>query len=70
MPPWSWHGVVALVLAVCVGIGWAAAIIIAALNPYDADRATSFVLYTLGGTLVGAVATWLGGRPRGRLEEP
>lgn len=64
--PWSWHGVVALVLATCVGIGWAAAIVIAALHPHEVDRTTTFVLYTLGGTLVGAVATWLGGRQRAR----
>ena len=61
---WSWHGAVALILALCVGVGWAVAIVVSALHPEDTNRPAAFVLYALGGALVGGVVTWLGGRDR------
>lgn len=60
-PPWSWHGAVALVLAVCVGAGWAVALILASTPWTDtiSDKGAD-LLTAIGGVLAGAVATYLG----------
>ena len=59
--PWSWHGAVALVIAVCVGVGWAAALILASTPWTDtiSDKGAD-LLTAIGGVLAGAVATYLG----------
>jgi hypothetical protein len=62
---WSWHGAVALVLALAVGAGYAVALIVAVLHPEDLSGVATAMLYTLGGALVGGVVTWLGGVRRG-----
>lgn len=55
---WSWPGAVALVLAVCIGVGWATAVILLAARP-DPGGIGATVLYTLGGALVGGLVTFL-----------
>lgn len=61
---WSWHGITALVLAVCVGGGWLLAVLLAALaavglaGPLDARLAG--LLNGIGQVLAGALGTYLG----------
>lgn len=62
MRPWSWHGAVALVLAICVGVGWATALIIAAAQAEPIGQQGTALLSTIGGALVGGVVGWLGAR--------
>lgn len=62
-PPWSWPGVVAFVLAVCVGGGWLIGIGLAALEatgPDVLDAELASLLNGLGQVLAGALATYLG----------
>lgn len=61
MPPWSWPGAVALVVATLTSLGWSGALIITALpitDPITAGGAN--LLATVGGVLVGGVAGYLG----------
>jgi len=51
---------VALVLAVCVGVGWAVAVIVAATEDHPVGPRLATFLTTAGGALVGAVVGWLG----------
>jgi hypothetical protein len=57
---WDWRGAVAFTLALCLGVGFAVSIIADSLRhePISAEHAA--LLSTLGGALIGAVATWLG----------
>ena len=59
-PPWSWPGVVAVLLAGSLGLGWAGALIIAAIHPMPTSDAGLNLLGSLGQTLAGAVAAYLG----------
>jgi hypothetical protein len=60
---WTPRGAVALVLALCVGVGYAVAVVLVILDPVRLSSAGAALLYTTGGALVGAVITYLGGRP-------
>jgi hypothetical protein len=57
---WSWHGLAGVILAATVGIGWSVSLIITAFKdgPITPEGAT--ILNTIGGGLIGAVATWIG----------
>lgn len=57
---WSWPGVVALAIGGSLGIGWCAAIIIAAVSPYPTSSEGINMIGALGQTLAGAVAAYLG----------
>lgn len=59
-PPWSWPGAVALVIAASLGLGWAAALIISAVHPEPTSEAGLNFLSSLGQTLAGAVAAYIG----------
>jgi hypothetical protein len=61
---WSWSGAVALVLATCVGVGWAVAVIVAVLEPGPVSSDGGPLLHTLGGALAGGVVAWLSGERR------
>lgn len=58
---WSWHGAVALTLAISVGGAYGTALVITALSPQPLGDAGAAVLNTLGGVLVGSIGGWLGG---------
>lgn len=60
-PPRDWAGLAALVLAVCLGIGWAVAIVIAA-TPWGPEITpdSAGLLNGIGQVLAGALATFLG----------
>lgn len=60
LPPWSWPGVVAIVLAAALGIGWAGSVIILTASPEPATDAGINFLSSLGQTLAGAVAAYIG----------
>lgn len=67
---WSWRGAVALVLATCVGIGWAVALVIAVLNPEHLSRSGRLLLYALGVMVLGGLLGWLAsGRDKGRDDD-
>ena len=55
----DWTGAVAFVIALFVSIGWAAAMIAAAIDD-DVSSQGVQLLAGLGGVLAGAVATYLG----------
>lgn len=57
---WSWHGVAGVVLSICVGVGWAASLVITSLQSGPVTDAGATILNTIGGGLIGAVATWIG----------
>jgi membrane associated rhomboid family serine protease len=59
----DWHGPVALVLALGLSLGWASALIIAALPVTNtiSDQGAN-LLATVGGLMGGAVAAYLGAR--------
>jgi hypothetical protein len=60
-PPWSWQGATALVLAVCVGGGWLAGVVLAALEATDElDGRLASLLNGIGQVLAGALGTYLG----------
>lgn len=62
MPPTrsSWAGAVALVLAACIGVGWAVALVVAAVQDGPVGPRAATFLTTMGGALLGAVVGWLG----------
>lgn len=60
MRQWSWHGMAGVILAACVGVGWAVALIATAVQHGPITDAGATILNTIGGGLVGAVATWIG----------
>lgn len=57
---WSWHGVAGVILSACVGIGWAASLIVTSVKDGPVTNAGAQILNTIGGGLIGAVATWIG----------
>lgn len=60
---WSWAGAAILVLAVCLGGGWATALIMAASSrtpPISGE--TGDLLNAVGGVLAGAVTAYVGGQ--------
>jgi hypothetical protein len=61
-PPWSWQGAAALVIAVSIGGGWLAGIILAALaaGKGGLDPELSQLLNGIGQVLAGALGTYLG----------
>jgi hypothetical protein len=61
---WTPRDVVAVILAVCVGAAYSVALIVATLDPERLTYAGTALLYTVGGALVGAVISYLSGRPR------
>jgi hypothetical protein len=60
---WSWPGAAVLVLAVCLGGGWATAIVLSASprTPPITDS-TKDLLSSVGGVLAGAVTAYIGGQ--------
>lgn len=66
-----WAGRVAVVLAVTVGGGWAAALVISALPATSTiSEHGANLLATVGGVLAGGLTTYLGGAvTRGRTSE-
>ena len=74
MPRWSWAGVSVLVIAVCLGGGWATALIMAASSrtpPISGE--TGDLLNSVGGVLAGAVTAYIGGHVammRHKTDEP
>ena len=73
---WSWAGAAVLVLAVCLGGGWATAIVMSASprTPPITDS-TKDLLSSVGGVLAGAITAYIGGmiatrqRRQGPLED-
>jgi hypothetical protein len=77
---WSWAGACVLVLAVCLGGGWATAIVMSASSrtPPVTDT-TKDLLSSVGGILAGAITAYIGGQialrrdrhtpPQGRLSD-
>ena len=61
LPPWSWHGVVAAVLSLTLGGGYAAVLVIEALQAQPVRGELLQFLTNLGSILAGALAGWLGG---------
>lgn len=59
-PPWSWPGAVALIIAGSLALGWAGALIIAAAHPMPTSPEGLNLLGSLGQTMAGAVAAYLG----------
>ena len=61
LPPWSWAGASAFVLAILVGGGWATALIMSASarTPPISDN-TGNLLTAIGGVLAGTIATYVG----------
>lgn len=57
---WSWHGVAGVILSACIGIGWAVALIATSIQKGPVTDSGAQILNTIGGGLVGAVATWIG----------
>jgi hypothetical protein len=58
----SWTGAVVLVLALCLGVGWATALIMSASarTPPIAGE-TGDLLNSVGGVLAGAITAYIGG---------
>lgn len=61
----DWRGVAVAILALCVGVAYAVALILALLHPDRLTLGSSALLYTMGGALVGGVIAYVGGRPKG-----
>ena len=61
-PSFSWAGAAILVLAVCLGGGWATAIVMSASSrtPVTTDN-TKDLLSSVGGVLAGAITAYIGG---------
>lgn len=57
---WSWHGMAGVVLSVSVGVGWSIALVVTAVKDGPVTEAGATILNTIGGGLIGAVATWIG----------
>jgi hypothetical protein len=57
---WTPRGVAACILSLCIGVSYAAALILTALQRGPSTPEGINLLTTLGGVLVGAVAGWLG----------
>jgi hypothetical protein len=59
---WSWAGATVLILAVCLGGGWATALVMAASSrtPPITDT-TADLLSAIGGVLAGAITAFIGG---------
>lgn len=64
----SWRGLIAFVLAVCLGLAYLALVIIGAIEPGNLPEDTRDMLSTVGGALIGALAVYLGGR-RGHSDD-
>jgi hypothetical protein len=61
-PRWSWAGASVLVLAIFLGGGWAAALVMAASSrtpPISGE--TGDLLNSVGGVLAGAITAYIGG---------
>lgn len=58
---WSWHGIVAVILAVTVGGGYATVLTITALQAGPVTEGGAALLNNMGSVLAGALAGWLGG---------
>jgi len=61
-PPWSWPGVVAVVLAIGVASTLVIAVIAAEITRHGLTDTESNLIATLGGATIGALATYLGMR--------
>lgn len=59
-PPWSWPGVVAVILAGSLGLGWCLALVVSAWQPEPISEGGLNLLGSLGQTMAGAVAAYLG----------
>jgi hypothetical protein len=59
---WSWAGLTVLILSICLGGGWATALImsVSSRTPPITDS-TKDLLGTVGGGLVGVIAAYIGG---------
>jgi hypothetical protein len=73
----SWPGLVAVILAVFVGIAWTLGFVVSIVNPDQLTPSVVTGLQIVGGVLVGALATWIVSRrtftiPEGkhRMHEP
>jgi hypothetical protein len=66
----GWGGPIAFVLALAVGVGLCASLIIIALSPKPIDTGLESVITTLAGAAVGAVGTYLGVSRSGRGAAP
>lgn len=66
----AWAGPIAFVLALAVGTGLAASLIIISLSPRPLDSSLEAVVTTLAGAAVGAVGTYLGTTHRDRDQPP
>lgn len=60
MRQWSWHGLAGVILAACVGLGWSIALVVTSVKNGPVTDAGAQILNTIGGGLIGAVATWIG----------
>ena len=69
-PQWSWAGAAVLILAVCLGVGWATALIMAASSrtPPITDS-TKDLLSSVGGVLAGAITAYIGGQIANRMRD-
>ena len=73
-PRWSWAGASIFVLAICLGGGWATALVMSASSrtPPITDS-TKDLLSSVGGVLAGAITAYIGGyisTLRGRRKDP
>ena len=55
-----WAGRVAFVLAVAVGGGWAASLILSSFAGHSVSAEAASILSTIGGVLAGGIAAYLG----------
>lgn len=68
--PRDWRGYIAFVMAVGLAAGFASALIMSAsARTPPINETTATLLATLGGAMVGAVATYLGGVHRRRPDD-
>ena len=66
----SWAGAAVLILAVCLGVGWGTALIMAASSrtPPITDS-TKDLLSSVGGVLAGAITAYIGGQIANRMRD-